>query len=239
MTERRVVVFGPHLPSPSPAARLCARLGTEHAHAGASVLTVDSVPSAAERRVILRGLPGAAAVAWLSRHADLVELVLVPGLVQRPGARSPEHRAIAAAWRAALGTSGSARVHVLEAVDLRQLGLQTGVGGAAGIEVVEHPAAIDPSPVLPGDQVAGPGPDDGWAVWAAAVARNAAADRQAGLSLRLPIPPPPYRSRNQRIVDHLRDHHGKPGRLAVQAILATKGQARAAVAAVRGRASRG
>lgn len=233
MTGRRVVVVGPHLPAPSPAARLCARIGAEHAHAGASVLTVDSVPSAAERRVLLRGLPGAAAVAWLSRDADLVELVLVPGMVQRAGARSPEHRAIAAAWRASLRTSHSARVHVLEAIDLRQLGLHPGLGGPAGIEVVEHPAVLDPSPVLPRDQAAGPGPDEGWAVWAAAVARNAAADRQAGLSLRLPIPPPPYRSRNQRIVDHLRDRHGRPGRLAVQAILGTKRRARAAVAAVR------
>lgn len=239
MTERRVVVIGPHLPSPSPAARLCARLGTEHAHAGASVLTVDSVASAAERRVVLRGLLGAAAVAWLGCQADLVELVLVPGLVQRAGARSPEHRAIAAAWRTALRTSRSARVHVLEAIDLRQLGLHPGAGGPAGIEVVEHPAVLAPSPVLPQDQAAGPGPDDGWAVWAAAVARNAAADREAGLSLRLPIPPPPYRSRNQRIVDHLRDHHGRPGRLAVQAILATKRGARAAVAAVRQRPPRG
>jgi len=108
------------------AARLCARLGSEHARAGARVLSVDRLPSAAEHTVALRGLAGAVAVAWLARGADRLELVLVPGLVQRAGARSPEHRAIAAAWAVALRVPRSIRIHVLDPLDILQVGLHAG-----------------------------------------------------------------------------------------------------------------
>jgi len=209
------------------AARLCARIGTEHARAGAEVLSVDCLPSAAERTVALRGLAGAASVAWLTLGADRLELILVPGLVQRTGARSPEHRVIAAAWGVALGVPRSTRIHVLDRRDLGQFGLHPGAAAPPGVEIVEHVAAFDPGPVVGED---GPAGADPWAAWADAVARRAALDRRAGLSLRLPPPPPPFRSRNQRVVDHLRDSYGRPGEVAVQAILRTKRLGRTALA---------
>ncbi len=233
MTVGRVVVVGPHPPCPSVAARLCARLGAEHARAGARVLGVDRLPSAAGRTVPLRGLAGAAAVAWLALGADRLELVLVPGLVQRAGARSPEHRLIAAAWGVALGIPRSTRIHVLDPVDALQVGLRPGATAPPGLEIIQHVPRIDPGPVVIGAD--GPAGGDPWAAWADAVTRRAALDRRAGLSLRLPTPPPPFRSRNQRVVDHLRDSYGQPGEVAVQAILRTKRLARAALAAARRR----
>jgi len=197
------------------------------------VLGVDCLPSAAERTLPLRGVAGAAAVAWLARGADRLEVILVPGLVQRTGARSPEHRVIAAAWGVALGVPRSTRVHVLDPVDLLQVGLSPGAAAPPGVEIVEHVARIDRDPVaVDADALAG---GDPWAAWADAVARRAALDRRAGLSLRLPPPPLPFRSRNQRVVDHLRDSYGQPGEVAVQAILRTKRLARTAVASARRR----
>jgi len=197
------------------------------------VLSVDRIPSAAERIVPLRGLAGAAAVAWLARGADRLELILMPGLVQRTGARSPEHRVIAAAWGIALGVPRSTQVHVLNPVDLLQVGLSPGAAAPPGVEIVEHVAHIDPGPVVVGED--GPTGANSWAAWADAVARRAALDRRAGLSLRLPPPPPPFRSRNQRVVDHLRDSYGQPGEVVVQTILGAKSLARAALAAARRR----
>jgi len=215
------------------AARLCARLGADHVRAGARVLSVDRIPSAAEHTVALRGLAGAAAVAWLARGADRLELVLVPGLVQRTGARSPEHRLIAAVWRAAFRVPRSTRIHVLDPVDVLQVGLHPEAAAPPGLEIVQHVPHIDLDPVLVGTD--GPAGADPWAAWADAVARRAALDRQAGLSLHLPTPPPPFRSRNQRVVDHLRDSYGQPGEVAVQSILRTKRLARAALASARRR----
>ena len=191
----RVLVVGPHPPLPSREARLCARLGVEHTRAGADVLTVDRLPSAADRAVPLRGVAGAAAVAWLARGADHLDLVLAPALLQRPGARSPEHKAVAAAWGAALRVPRSARVHVLDPVDLRQLGLHFAVAGQPGIEVVEHAAAGEPLGLA--SSPAGPAPgepalaDLTWDCLGAAMAASASADRLAGLSLRVPSPVPP------------------------------------------------
>ena len=233
MTGGRVVVVGPHPPCPTAAARLCARLGGEHARAGARVLGVDRLPSAAGRAVPLRGLAGAASVAWLAWGADRLELVLVPGLVQRAGARSPEHRLIAAAWGLALGVPRSTRVHVLDPVDALQVGLRPGAAAPPGVEIVKHVALFDRDPVAADADA--PAGGDPWAIWADAVARRAALDRRAGLSLRLPTPPPPFRSRNQRVVDHLRDSYGQPGEVVVQAILRTKRLARAALASARRR----
>ena len=226
-----VVVVGPHPPEPSPASRLTARLAAEHIGAGAHVLTVDGRPSAADRALPLRGVPGAVAVAWVARGAARLELVLTPGMVQRPGARSPEHRAVAAAWAAALRRPGSVRVHVLDPVD----GLQLGVDGAAGIEVVEHVADVERSvPPAPGTILDGPDPT--WASLGAEVARLAAADRRAGLSLRLPpTPPPPSRGRNRELADHLRARYGRRGDLVVDTALSAKRAARAAMAAARRR----
>jgi len=197
------------------------------------VVGVDRLPSAAERTVTLRGLTGAAAVAWLARGADRLELVLVPGLLQRTGARSPEHRVVAAAWGLALGVPRSTRVHVLDPVDICQVGVRPGDAAPPGFEIVEHVADIDPSPVTVDTET--PAGGDPWAPWADAVSRRAAADRRAGLSLRLPAPPPPFRSRNQRVVDHLRDSYGQPGEVAVQAVLGSKRLARAALASGRRR----
>jgi len=188
-----VVVVGAHPPLASPQAQLCARIAAEHTRAGADVLTVDRLPSAADRAVTLRGVRGAAAVAWLARGADRLELVLEPALLQRPGARSPEHRVVAAAWGAALGVAASARVHVLDPIDLRQLGLHVEAGAHPGLEVVEHVAEVAAStPVAPAGGAAGAVvPNDAtWASFAVAVAASASADRQAGLRLRLPTPTP-------------------------------------------------
>jgi len=102
-----------------------------------------------------------------------------------------------------------------------------------GLEVVEHVAHIDPAPVAAdADAPAGADP---WAAWGGAVARRAALDRRAGLSLLLPTPPPPFRSRNQRVVDHLRDSYGQPGEVVAQAILGAKHLARVALASARRR----
>jgi len=234
---RTVVVVGSHPPQPTPSARLCARLGVEHARAGAHVVTVDRLPSAAERTVPLRGLAGAAAVAWLARRADHLELVIEPALLQRAGARSPEHRAVAAAWCAALRVPGSARVHVLDPIDVRQLGLHFDATAHPGLEVVEHIAEVSRStPAGPAGSgargVAAP-PEPTWESFAAAVALSASADRLAGIHLRLPTPTPPPAGRDQ--AEPAGAPSGRGGRAAAGAVLGVKRLALAARAALAGR----
>ena len=211
-----VLVVGPHPPQPSAAARLCARLGAQHVRAGAEVLTVDRLPSAAHRAVTLRGVAGAAAVAWLARGADRLELVLEPALLQRPGALSPEHRAVAAAWAVALRVPATVRVHVLDPVDLRQLGLHFGAADLPGVEVVQHVPEVDRStpPAAGGSPTGGSAAvaePTSWERFAAAVAERAAADRLAGLRLRLPapLPPPPVGDADE--VDRLSGDRPGPG----------------------------
>lgn len=235
------MVVGPHPPSPSAAARLCARLGAEHVQAGAEVLTVDRLPSAADRAVRLGGVAGAVAVAWLVRGADRLELVLVPGLVQRLGARSPEHRLVASAWGAALRVPRTARVHVLDPADRHQLGFRLDAAAIPGLEVVEHVADVDPgSPARSAaavermDSEAGAiDPEATWASFGAAVARRASADRLAGLCLRLPPPTPPLRTPNRQVVDHLRSRYGHGGEVVVQVVIGAKRLGRAALGAAR------
>ena len=239
-----VLVVGPHPPHASAAARLCARLGADHVRAGAEVLTVDRLPSAAGRAVTLRGVAGAAAVAWLARGAGRLELVLEPALLQRPGALSPEHRAVAAAWAVALRVPATVRVHVLDPVDLRQLGLHFDAADLPGVEVVHHVPEVDRStPPASGGSLTGVSAPvaepTSWESFGAAVAERAAADRLAGLRLRLPNPLPPPPDGDEDEVDRLPDDGPRRGAAIERVAAGVKRLGRAArVASSNGRRPR-